>query len=608
MNRFFLLLLLSLATITSILGQSKYYYFTETVIKPEVEVVPKLNNMSVEEIIKMPRLTFSIIDSIHDIDPKMVYWLKFDFTEFIHLFDQYDTIYLVTINFDNAYFFKQMDNSIVKQRMGLNTKPSYKSALITRSFFPIRKIELINDRYIIVKVTEIFGRNNWRQIPFYLHHNKHQISQENKVLPELVTPRFYAYLFSGLAIGFFLLNILIYFNSKNKVYLYYSLFIFFQAFYYLRLTTALHGFWEYYFPLFFRILIPLSQILINLTYLLFIKAFLNMKQDYPFLNRLIAILIYILSALILTEIILLVSTPNSAYQPFIMNAHRLLMTLFTIFGVFYLYLNKKSNFVYFVIIATLIFLSGALITLFTGSIEYMILCAGLESIVFATGLAYRIKAMYDEKYNIEKEASYLSQSVLRAQLNPHFIFNSLSSIQYLISSDDKCGALKYLGKFSHLVRQILENSIELNVSLKREIELLKLYLELESLRFNNSFHFEFDIDNKLDTDNQEIPLFLIQPYVENAIIHGLLPKKNGTKTLTIIFIDAPEHIQCIIRDNGIGREAASLIEKVRHYLPRGLSVSEKRIQILNKNKSLKTSVIFEDSPNGTTVNIIIPKI
>jgi LytS/YehU family sensor histidine kinase len=113
---------------------------------------------------------------------------------------------------------------------------------------------------------------------------------------------------------------------------------------------------------------------------------------------------------------------------------------------------------------------------------------------------------------------------LRSQMNPHFIFNSLNSIQHFITTHEKEEALHYLSKFSKLIRKILENSRQNTVSVSNELELLKLYIQLEQLRFSNKFDYHISIDEKIDIENTEIPPLLIQPYIENAIQHGLIKK------------------------------------------------------------------------------------
>ncbi len=202
----------------------------------------------------------------------------------------------------------------------------------------------------------------------------------------------------------------------------------------------------------------------------------------------------------------------------------------------------------------------------------------------------------------------LEKRMLRAQMNPHFIFNSLNSIQSLIHANDRENALNYLCKFSKLLRQVLESSINISLLLSEEIKLLKIYVELEALRFDNSFTYAFHIDEHLDVDAHEVPMLLVQPYIENAIIHGLMPKE-GPKQLNLYFNDSPEFIECIIEDNGVGIIAKKSTRQ-SDRISRGMSITEKRIEALSKFTDLELVHIEnlnDGSKTGTRVTILIPK-
>ncbi len=221
----------------------------------------------------------------------------------------------------------------------------------------------------------------------------------------------------------------------------------------------------------------------------------------------------------------------------------------------------------------------------------------------------------DQKEKIEQAKLELEGRMLRSQLNPHFIFNSLSSIQHFITGNDKGNALRYLSKFSKLLRKVLESSFKLNNVLEEEINLLKIYLELESLRFDGSFSYDIEIDDDLDTTYFEIPTLLLQPFVENSLLHGLLPKEDD-KQLTISFSENESLIHCAIVDNGVGRKASK--EKnnktTREGVSRGVSVSEQRITLLARKYNVEAGIHYEDiidkegKASGTKVTIDLPKI
>ena len=213
---------------------------------------------------------------------------------------------------------------------------------------------------------------------------------------------------------------------------------------------------------------------------------------------------------------------------------------------------------------------------------------------------------------IEEINKELEQRMLRAQMDPHFIFNCLNSIQHFITVNDKVSALKYLSKFSKLVRQVLENSVNTIVPLADELRLLELYIELETLRFDHKFEHAIEVDPALDLHNTEVPFLLIQPYVENAIQHGLRHRPSGGK-LFISVSKSGGSIRCTVEDNGIGRKQASRINGTNRsaHPSRGMSLAEQRLALLNKKQSRKTLVNIQDlydrmQSSGTKVTITIP--
>jgi LytS/YehU family sensor histidine kinase len=151
---------------------------------------------------------------------------------------------------------------------------------------------------------------------------------------------------------------------------------------------------------------------------------------------------------------------------------------------------------------------------------------------------------------------------IKSQMNPHFLFNALNTIQAYIYTNDKENASVYLGKFSELTRRILEMSNKDCVPLSEEIKSLSLYLELEKIRFEDLLHYTFEVDPALQPDFVYIPSMLIQPYVENAIKHGLLHKKDD-RQLWIKFIKERDCLMVIIDDNGIGRKRSAQLKRLK---------------------------------------------
>lgn len=214
---------------------------------------------------------------------------------------------------------------------------------------------------------------------------------------------------------------------------------------------------------------------------------------------------------------------------------------------------------------------------------------------------------------MNQRISEITQANLRQQMNPHFVFNTLNSIQYYMYQNDKLSTNNYLTKFSNLMRKILENSQHTSVSLSDELSAVQLYLELESIRFKNKFDYKVTIDEEIDTLMYKIPTMLIQPYVENAICHGLIHRdEKGYLSIDIKF--KTDYLSCVIVDNGIGREAAQEIRKKReeNHQPLGTKITESRIDLINMLYGTSLKTIYSDLKDdngiaiGTRVEIQIP--
>lgn len=204
----------------------------------------------------------------------------------------------------------------------------------------------------------------------------------------------------------------------------------------------------------------------------------------------------------------------------------------------------------------------------------------------------------------------LERQSLRLQMNPHFIFNTLNSIQSYILNNKAEESISYLSKFSKLMRSILINSSESIIPLQNEIEMLKHYLTLEQLRFNHCFDFEIIIAKNLDLEFIGIPSMLIQPFVENAIIHGVAPLKDKKGQIKIDFQIIGDQIHCAIEDNGVGRSFHQKNNEHSHQ-PKGMHITQKRLELFNKsiheNKTIEVSDLMDinGNPMGTKIHFII---
>ena len=176
----------------------------------------------------------------------------------------------------------------------------------------------------------------------------------------------------------------------------------------------------------------------------------------------------------------------------------------------------------------------------------------------------RLQQQQQEIIKTNKIVAEYKLMALRSAMNPHFLFNSLNSIQYFIAKNERELALNYLSLFSKLIRGVLNSSVSSTLSLSHELEVLRYYIELEALRFESKFKVSFVMDDGIDLENIEIPSLLIQPYVENAIIHGLY-NKTGPGKLTISLSPQDGLLKCVVEDDGVGRKEAMRIKKTKCY-------------------------------------------
>ncbi|MBN2681190.1 MAG: histidine kinase [Bacteroidales bacterium] len=215
--------------------------------------------------------------------------------------------------------------------------------------------------------------------------------------------------------------------------------------------------------------------------------------------------------------------------------------------------------------------------------------------------------------DVEKQLFDHERKALRLQMNPHFIFNTLNSIQYFILQNDKLSSNRYLTMFSKLMRLTLDNSQHNTIVLNDELESLKLYVELESLRFEEKFDYKFEVDENLALADIQIPSMIIQPYVENAIKHGLM-NKEGKGELLIIVKQQEDDILCIVEDDGVGREKADAIKKQRQlqHVSLGTKITEDRLRLINMLYGSDLRITYTDLKDGagigcgTRVSILIP--
>lgn len=218
-----------------------------------------------------------------------------------------------------------------------------------------------------------------------------------------------------------------------------------------------------------------------------------------------------------------------------------------------------------------------------------------------------------EKETMNTRISENKMEALRSQMNPHFVFNSLQTVNGLIARKDLRGAIQYVNKFAKLMRMILENSRVGMISLEKEIELLELYMLIEAKRFSVPFEYKINVGNELDTFDTQVPSMILQPFVENAIKHGLFHKKEKG-LITIGFYRENGHLKCYVEDNGIGRQKSIKVNEQdgREHVSRGLQIVDERFELIRKSHPGDYHVRIIDlydtdhSSTGTRVEIKLP--
>jgi tetratricopeptide (TPR) repeat protein len=244
-----------------------------------------------------------------------------------------------------------------------------------------------------------------------------------------------------------------------------------------------------------------------------------------------------------------------------------------------------------------------------------------ESEIRELEVKYEAERKEKEAEMFKLQATGLQLKALRAQMNPHFVFNALNSVQNFITSNDNTLAAKYLAQFAHLMRQSLEYSDVEIISLEKEIEFLKNYLDInQKLRFENKMSYRLEVDEDIEEDILGVPTMIIQPYIENAIEHGIRSKKKGLVQVKFSLEDE-NTILCSVEDNGVGRKRARELQlenpNFKDHRSLGTKITNERLEILNRTSgNLKREVVkiidLKDEstgkPLGTRVEVLIPVI
>jgi len=539
--------------------------------------------------------------------PSDIYWAQLNFSEYGDLLSS-NTWILQTGYLTTAKIFYTENDSIKSKALGsfeLNDK-------FTGNFH-FKRENLIEGRYLYLKFSMESLELNIDQKQFrffspdFQHMQRNYVNRGKSMVDNLI------HFFLGTTLIAVIMSFIFFRVHRRSEYLFYALYIIGLMFSLGKITSTIYEQYIGLFSLTNFILEIVLDLLTTIFYLLFVRHYLNTKIKYPLLDRVIKVYATILAVLIPLNTGILLLKYFEIH--FILGEIKMYgLVVLEIFAIVYLLPKwRKDKYTRFVLIGTLIFGIGSAFVEVFSNFYYLKAAAFAEIFVFFVALGYKVQQEEKIKKQVQQTAIENYKSLLRSQINPHFIFNALNSIQNLIVSDNRTSALNYLGKFSKLLRTNLESSIEHVLTLDEEISFLETYLELEALRFDDAFEYTVEVETSISQEEIMIPQLMIQPFVENALLHGLLPKTDDDKTLTIRFKIDDNFLFCTIDDNGIGRKAAKEMKRNNtQRKSRGMEVTQKRINALYADEKEKNRLIIKDKVDekgnalGTTVTIKIP--
>jgi len=430
----------------------------------------------------------------------------------------------------------------------------------------------------------------------------------------------YSWIRGGLFV-LFLYHLIIYFQNRNQLYLYYSLYLFTITLYLLQpLLDNLNT--NYLLYANFSV-----QFLAYAAYIAFARILIDTRGNLlrwdKYFELEIKILVLLAPIFILIQLLF-----GYEFQEKAFTVIAPLLTLFTLYS-FYIILNKiNNNSTINFVIATLFYLVFANITFFElivgkeafinlGVQPMFFVYAGvvIQCLLLSVIIGSIIKKIEEKSKNAEvrlavklKEMEELKMTALQSQMNPHFLFNSLNSINNFVLKSDVEKASDYITKFSRLIRVILNSSSSPTSTLAEELGILSLYVKLEQMRVNGGFDYIVNIEENLNLDPIKVPPLFLQPFIENAIWHGIM-KKEGEKTIELTIKKENDKVFCIIVDNGIGINKAKELEHMsqkRKFF--GAKATENRIRMLYQNSQvhIETKDISSNIKTGTQVSISFP--
>ena len=422
---------------------------------------------------------------------------------------------------------------------------------------------------------------------------------------------------------------IMFFVERKRYYLYYGFYLFFLvlfAFWAIEHSPYTIIVFSYFPALKFSGNNNTYLLITNIFYYLFHYEFLELPKISSKFSKIIVFYIKVLIGLLIIDIFVNFILRDYWFGGIIWILTQPIVAIFGIYGTYQLY-RIKGPFVRYIQIGSTVLVLGAIL----GFLEQLLLLKPADNILmrltpsipfnvgvlieifcFSTALGYKTWLAQRERNHLMKAVKESELRTLRSQINPHFVFNSLNSIKSYILQHRSLEASEYLTDFSTLMRSILQFSKEKFITLSDELETAVLYIKLEKLRFEEGFSFVYELQEGIDTDEILIPPLLLQPYIENAIKHGLMNKEGG-RNLKLSVISEKEQIIISIDDNGIGRKQASLLRQnsLKHQ-SMGMSINKERVELLKQTNDLHIMISIIDkklpdgSSDGTKVMIFLP--
>ena len=438
-------------------------------------------------------------------------------------------------------------------------------------------------------------------------------------------------------------HFLLYFKHKSRTFIFYAIYTLLIFISYVTFTESdfLASLTQPVKP-FFRKTHLFGVWLYNIAYYFFAFRFLNFTKHHPKQEKVISkILIGLLSLGVICFFTTVISGNNNFLSQCYIAVYVPVILIQTLYC-FYLVYKTPEKTKFYILIGSFILFLSSLITilimdfgLFTPdeNIAYTIFYIGivLENVFFSLGVGLRQKEvlverneaknklilkleeneLLKEKINnelqekidvlnqqiqLKEELENLKLVVFKSQMNPHFIFNALNSIKHYIINNEQKNAVHYLNKFSKLIRKILELSYVKEITLQEELDIIALYLNIENIRFSNEIDFTIHVDEAIDLLKIKVPPLILQPFLENALWHGLSSKKDNKKIEINVSKTNSKLITITIEDNGIGRKASAKIkaQKVINTKSIGIQLTKERLQNFVSNTEKNFSLTFKD--------------